>query len=98
MRFFVKKSQKRQKVRSISQLCLHFVQSQWEQEVTSQNPRGPTVMNECKSTFLYGETPKSMTDSVIDLPAGPRGTAPAAAHPPNRYGPAPHTLPARETG
>jgi hypothetical protein len=50
----------------------------------------------------YGETgkwtPKSMPDSGIDLPAGPRGTAPTAAHPPNRYGPAPHTLPARETG
>ena len=56
----------------------------------------------CKSPFLYGETapmaPGSMHESCIDWPAGPRGTTPAAPHPPNRYGPAPHTLPTRETG
>ena len=34
--------------------------------------------------------------SVTIRPAGPRGTAPTAAHPPNRYGAAQHTPPAPE--
>ena len=53
-----------------------------------------------KSPFLYRETapmdPETMSESDIVWPAGPRGTAPTAAHPPNCYGAAPHTPPAPE--
>ena len=40
--------------------------------------------------------PETMSESDIVWPAGSRGTAPTAAHPPNRYGAAQYTPPAPE--
>jgi len=42
--------------------------------------------------------PRNDVKTDIVRPAGPRGTAPTAAQSSNRYGPAPHILPAPETG